>query len=380
MAERRNTYSFFAVFMLLLLCSCTKEPDAVVPQEESTSFILATKAQTAPGTTFRILAYGCSEEDHFNVISEGTYSLQEKTFGEFPYLTASALDDNGVLLAEDPAKALAVPYEQAGNSFYISYVSPGKIHSDGSFEANLAEPFYCSDVQKTVINNYGLVEMTKDLYDRRAKIGFRFFKTEEAAEKTIEISELAIIGAGNIYWPASKQVTSSTEDILPATLQPVAVDGTLQIYECKEFDDMPFVLSGIYAPKDTVATKLLKDESYALGFAPTNLQESMYLQVQFKMFVDGAGPLLVTAPLTYNAAADITMVLEPLTTYMYNIYVSDTYIKTILQVTPLEGWEEIEFGWEIKDNTEKVYFGEFEFSQWEDNPWEDNKDINSSNN
>lgn len=380
MAELRNTYSIFAAAVLLLLCSCTKESDAVVPQGESTGFLLATKAQAAPGTTFRILAYGSTEADHFNVISEGTYSLQDKKFGEFPYLTASALDDNGLLLAEDPTKALAVPYEQAGNSFYISYVSPGKIHSGGSFEADLAEPFYSSDVQKTVINNYGLVEMTKELYDRRAKIGFRFFKTQEAAEKTIEIRDLAIVGAGNIYWPASKQITSATEDNLPATLQPVAADGSLQIYECKEFDDMPFVLSGIYAPKDTVAAHLLKDESYALEFAPTNLQESNYLLVQFNLVVEGGGPLLVTAPLTYNAAADKTMVLEPLTTYMYNIYVSDTYIKTILEVTPLQGWEDIEFGWEIKDNTEKVYFGEFEFSQWEENPWEDNKDINSSNN
>lgn len=380
MTELRNTYSIIAAAVLLLLCSCTKEPGTDMPQEESAGFLLATKAQAELGTTFRILAYGSSEADHFNVISEGTYSLQGKTFAEFPYLTASALDENGLLLAEDPAKALAVPYEQAGNSFYLTYVSPGKMHSDGGFGANIDEPFYCSDVQKTVLNNYGIVEMTKDLYDRRAKIGFRFFKTEEAAEKTIEIRDLAIVGAGNIYWPVSKQVTSATEDILPATLQPVAADGSLQIYECKEFNDMPFVLSGIYAPKDTVAAHLLKDENYALGFAPTNLQESIYLQVQFKMFVDGGGPLLVTAPLTYNAAADKTMVLEPLTTYMYNIYVSDTYIKTILEVTPLDGWEDIEFGWEIKDNTEKVYFGEFGFSQWEDNPWEDNKDINSSNN
>ena len=360
MAVTRNTYSIFAAAVLALLCSCTKDQGPVVPQEESAGFVLATKAEAQPGTEFRILAYGCSETDHFNVVTEGTYSFEGKTLGEFPYLTAS--------------EPLVVPFEQVGNSFYVSYVSPATEHTNGSFTTDLAQPFYSSDVQKVQLYNYGLVEMTNPLYDRRAKIGFKFIKAQEAAENEIEITDVAIVGAGNIYWPASKQVTGATEEnLLAVTLNPVAEDGNLQIYECKEFDAMPFVLSGIYAPKDTVAAHLQKDANYALEFAPTNLQETGYLMVQFNMYVNGGGPLLVTAPLTYNAAADMALDLNPLTTYMYNITVSETYIKTILEVTPLNSWEDVEFGWEIKDNTEKVYLGDFTISPdgWESEDWND---------
>ena len=82
MAVTRNTYSIFAAAVLALLCSCTKDQGPVVPQEESAGFVLATKAEAQPGTEFRILAYGCSETDHFNVVTEGTYSYEGNTFGE----------------------------------------------------------------------------------------------------------------------------------------------------------------------------------------------------------------------------------------------------------------------------------------------------------
>ena len=65
---------------------------------------------------------------------------------------------------------------------------------------------------------------------------------------------------------------------------------------------------------------------------------------------------------------------------MYNITVSKIYISTILEVTPLNSWEDIEFGFEIKDNTVMIDLGSFEFSAWKDVEWEDNKDIDDSAN
>lgn len=381
MAVTRNTYSIFAVAMLLLLCSCTKQQRDIEPQDAAPQFLLSTKANAENGTTFRILAFDTTQMNHFNIVSEGTYSMQNKALYGFSYLTASEVDNEGRLIGENPSCALTIPFDQIGDNFFVSYISPAIMHNTtGGFVTDLDNPLYCTDIQKVKLNNYGKVKMESALIDRRAKIGFKFYKDE--ADKTIEITDLTIIGAGNTYWPALKQVTPTDTQLPVTTLNSVPDNDELQIYECgvTNGNAMPFVLSGIYAPKDTVAAHLQKDANYALEFAPTNLQETGYLMVQFNMFVNGGGPLLVTAPLTYNAAADMALDLNPLTTYMYNITVSETYIKTILEVTPLNSWEDVEFGWEIKDNTEKVYFGEFEFSQWDENPWEDNKDINSSNN
>ena len=377
MGKLLYTYPILAVALLFFLCSCTKEKGDMPQQNDETKFVLATKAGAGSELTFRIMAYGCEPDNHFSHISTGTYSNLGKEFDGFPHLTASELDDDGEFIKEDVTKALAVPYNQIGKHFFITYISPGITHADGGFTVDYSTPFYSSDVQKTVLNNYGKVEMTKDLIDRRAKIGFRIYK--DKAEKTVQITDFGIVGTGNIYWPATKQVTPN--DTIDVTLAAVPENSERQIYECSEFNYMPFILSGIYAPKDTVAAHIFKNTAdYALDFIPTNLQESEYLMAKFKLSINGSGPLEMEVPLTFNPLTNKALEILPLTTYMYNITVSKTYISTILEVTPLNSWEDIEFGFEIKDNTVMIDLGSFEFSAWKDVEWEDNKDIDDSAN
>lgn len=372
MGKLVNTYSVFAAAVLALLCSCSKDKGDVVPQDGAPEFVLATKAENIPdGSSLRIMAFGTGEQDHLRAVAEGTYKMEGKDLNGFPYLTS--------------VSALRVPYGQVEDDFLISYVSPAIEHTEGGFVADLANPFYCSDVERVQLFNYGKVYIDNPLVDRRAKIGFKFFK--DKAEKKINITDVALVGAGNTYWPASKQVTP-TDAQVTVTLKSVPENADLQIFECKNADDMPFVLSGKYAPKDTVASHIYGNTTdYGFKFTPTNLQESGYLMVQFNLYVNEGGPMLVTAPLTYNANEDKAFDIEPLKAYMYKIHVSDTYISTILEVYDFGKWEEIEFGWKIEDNTEPIKLGNFEFSDWENNlengknPWEeDNKDINSKNN
>lgn len=342
MGTLRYTYLLVAVLVLALLSSCSKDVKPV-PQESVSKFILGTKADATEGTTFRIMAYSKTGENQYSTAATGTYSLRGKKLGEVPYLTASLLDTNGVYLNEDPSQALAVPFNQKGNEFYIAYVSPGMKHNEnGSFTADSSTPFYCSDIQATELNNYGVVTMRNELIDRRAKIGFRFYKDEK--DKEIAIDSLEITGAGNTYMPATKEVTtvSDSKINIPVVLKPAQSNTDTLVYECVEIDDMNFILSGIYD-----------------------------FGIKFKLSVNGGGFLAVNAPLTKNIAE-----ILPLTRYIFNITVSNTYIHTILEVTPYNSWEEIEYGFEIEDNTIKIDLGIFQYTNWEPVEWEDNKDIN----
>lgn len=339
METLKTTYVIFAAIIITLFCSCTKEVNIVTDGSVS-DFILGTKADAASGTTFRIMAYSAQPENLNEYVASGTYSLQGKIIDGFPYLTASKLDDYGnIIESEDPAQALSVPVAQIGNVFNVSYVSPGIMHNpDGSFAADRSAPFYCSDIQEVVLNNYGKVEMTNDLIDRRAKLGFNFYKDKE--DKTVEIKDLEIIGVGNAYFPATKAVTSDNSVPVPVTLVPAQENTENLIYVCG-FEQMEFVLSGIYTP-----------------------------QIKFKLSVNGGGFMEMSVPLEGKIAE-----ILPLTTYIFNITVSNTYIRTILKVTPLNSWEDLEVGFEIEDDSKEIDLGIQTFG-WENVEWGDNKEIN----
>ncbi len=342
METLKTTYVIFAAIIISLFCSCTKEVN-IVTEGSVSDFILGTKADAASGTTFRIMAYSAQPENLNEYVASGTYSLQGKMIDEFPYLTASKLDDYGnIIESEDPAQALSVPVAQIGNVFKVSYVSPGIMHNpDGSFAADRSAPFYCSDIQEVVLNNYGKVEMTNELVDRRAKIGFNFYKDKE--DKIVEIKDVQIFGTGDIYWPATKLV--STDKTIPVTLTPAHENSDKLVYICNTFDQMEFILSGKYSPK-----------------------------IKFKLSINGGGFLEMEVPLEGKIDEII-----PLTTYIFNITVSHTYISTILEVTPLNSWEDIVFGFDIKDNSSDINLGVQPIGNWEDVNWNDNKDINSGN-
>lgn len=361
----RNIHIIFAAVLIPLLCSCSKD-EMETRQGERTEFVLETKSPAPTGTTFRIMAYGRQEDNVFSYVSSGTYCLIEgKEFGGVKYLTASELDDAGAFVKEDGTKALAIPYEQLyRENFYISYLSPGMLNNaDGSFTADTDNPFYCSAVQDTRLTNYGVVEMTKELVDRRAKIGFRIYKDEIP----FELTDFRIEGTGDIYWPASRQVTPKEGGMpLDELLKPVQGDDSL-LFGCVD-TDMPFILSGIYAPKDSVSSYIQRDtKDYALGFAPCNLQQSGYLVAKFKLSM-GTGSFDMAVPLSKEI-----LEIQPLTTYMYHITIKNSYIHTILEIFPVidgvNSWEDVNVDFEIEDNTTTIDLGIIEIQGWEDSDW-----------
>ena len=339
MDKLRITYLILTSVIISFFCSCTKEPD-IVPQGNVSNFVLGTKADAAPGTTFRIMAYSAQEDNKYDYVASGTYSLQGKELDGYPYLTASKLDNYGNIIENiDPSQALSVPYSQIGSEFLVAYVSPGIIHNeDGSFTVDRNTEFYCSDVQETLLNNYGKVEMTNELVDRRAKFGFRFYKDNE--DKTVEIKDLEITSSGKVYFPATKIVSTENSTPIQFTLVEAQENQDNLVYTCED-EEMEFVLSGIYTP-----------------------------QLKFKLAVNGGGFMDMSVPIEGKIAE-----ILPLTTYIFKITVSNTYIHTILEVTPLNSWEELEFGFDIEDDTQDIDLGIQTFG-WENVDWEDNKEIN----
>lgn len=376
MEKFKNTYIIIPAILFSLFCSCTKEKVEDVPQVNGTKFVLETKAPAPAGTTFRIMAYGRQVDNHFSYISSGSYCfIDGKEFGGVRYLSASELDDSGTFVKEDGTKALAVPYgELYRENFFISYISPGMLHnSDGSFTVDASEPFYCSAVQDTKLTNYGVVEMSKELVDRRSKIGFRIYKDEIH----FELDSFRIEGTGDRYWPASRQVTPKDGGmLLGELLRPVQDDSLL--FECAD-TDMPFILSGIYAPKDTVSAYIQRDTmDYALGFKPHNLQDTRYLVAKFKLTM-GTGSFMMEVPLSKKI-----MEIQPLTTYMYHITIKNTYLHTVLEICPVidgvNSWEDVNVDFEIEDNTKIIDLGIIDIQGWEDSGWSEIEIDNPDNN
>ena len=368
MDKNRILYLIFSAAISILFSSCEKGSDPV-HTENGTRFVLATKSAAEIGTTFRIMAYGCQEDNLFNCVASGTYSLLDgKEFGGVKYLSASELTDEGIFIKEDGTKALAVPYsELERENFYISYISPGMKHSNGGFTVDFSKAFYSSDVQTAQLHNYGIVELSGELIDRRAKIGFRIY--EDAVNVTV--TDFRIEGAGNTYWPATRQVTPNDALLdISSRLKEVQPNTDKLKYECNG-DDMPFILSGIYAPKDTVIRCIANNKTVYGEISPKaeNIKESGYLVVKFNLTVDGKTSAM-EVPLTKKVPE-----LLPLTTYMYNIKITSEYIKTILEISSMSGpnsWDDVEVGFEIKDNTITVDLGSFDYSyEWDKSDWDE---------
>ncbi len=358
MMKFKYTYPLFAA-IIMFLCACTKEHENVMQQTKGPDFVIGTKASSGieSPTTFHIMAYGAQRDNHFKCISSGAYTIENVDFNGFAYLTST--------------KPLVIPIDEIGNEFYVSYVSPAKDHSDGSFMADdFDTPLYCSDIQRIQLFNYGLVEIKNELVDRRSKIGFRFYKDDPAKEIIVE--DVQISGAGNMYWPATKQVTNNNhKDTLDIEITTAQDETGKLLYDCTDFEKMPFVLSGIYAPKDSVASYL--KENYLLEYTPTNLSDGNYLSAIFRFSVNGGGMQKICIPLTRSAFE-----VFPLTTHIYNITISETFIYVTLYVTPQNSWEEGGYDTSIKDNTTRIDLGKFKITSdgWDENDnWDDNAEI-----
>lgn len=133
---------------------------------------------------------------------------------------------------------------------------------------------------------------------------------------------------------------------------------------------MPFILSGFYAPKDSVAARISNNQTdYNLGFEFDNsiLKESGYLLARFDLTVNGFSTEMLV-PLSKKLIE-----ILPLTTYMYKITISHAYIHTILEVAPIDthSWEDVVVDFEIDDKTVTIDLGIIELSGWEDANWGD---------
>lgn len=329
----------------ILYVSCSKEPPGPAGNEHNGTacFGIDTRAtNVTAGMTYRIMAYGADKNASlYKFQRTGTYYLKtlEVPEGEEVELTACSLDDDGTAPQDNEMSGLNGAY---GN-FYLVFVSPGVKHNeDGSFSfAPTKDEFLASLPEQKSLGGYGRYVMKNPLQDQRAKVGFKFYKWNNASVEDFTIDELVLIGAGAAeesvkLYPASRQVIADKEVGMSITLvkkeneQETNEVGDTLCYTTTD-KNFVFIASAIYAPLDEVAEQL------GVTYYKDHLKESDYLYMTCKLSQGSRKDIPIRMPLTGKFPE-----LEPRHTYVFNITVKSSYLSATVDVFSQDNndWQE----------------------------------------
>lgn len=359
-----------------LACSCSEElREEVAP--EQVRFGIDTRAsdtQLTAGTTYRIMAYNPTT---FAFARTGTYLLESPPDeGEVAELKPCALNDDGGL---NTAGEVTDVFTGQNTTYSFVFVSPGvKNNDDGSFDIDMAQlkkngcRFVASELPEAKhLGPYGLVKMSNKMKECRARIGFDFYKSNDAGVGDFQIKELCIVSAGNDretvkFYPAKRQVqVGSLTSVIPINLTDPTVDDKKEkgdsLHLTTALTDMVAIVPAIYAPRSKTA-EILKT-------AETNLLESEYLLMQCKL-VQGEREMPVVLPLTVKAK---DCAILPQRNYIYRVVVKSNYISLSVEVYDAPGnnsndWENIRPGENegtIGGEADTIYLGTWEIVQSE---------------
>lgn len=319
----------------ILYVSCSKElPGPAGNEHNGTAcFGIDTRATDATErTTYRIMAYGADKNASLYMFQRtGTYYLKtlQVPEGEEVELTACSLSDDGTNPQDNETSGLNGSY---GN-FYLVFVSPGVKHNeDGSFNfVPTKDKFLASFPEQKSLGGYGRHVMKNPLQDQRAKVGFKFYKLNNALVEDFTIDELVLTGAGAAgesvkLYPASRQVIAGKEAGMDITLdrkeneQEKNEAGDILRYTTTD-KNFVYIASAIYAPLDEVAEQL------GVTYYKDHLKESDYLYMTCKLSQGSRENIPIRMPLTGKFPE-----LEPQHTYVFNITVKSNYLSATVDV------------------------------------------------
>ena len=362
MMKRTGTYLTIiaSIVTMAALSSCAgKLEDPVREKIIDTVNISLTKApgsldeyDLAPdGSTYSVMLYNTLNGNSlFTYYGTGFYQYRDDhDDSTVDYLHAAKLDASGNYQYDDPEAGL----NRVSGSwpFDIAFISPGiKPNSDGSvtFYPNAGDEegrLMGAGVIRRELGNYTIIKTDSLLFDRRCKIKYRVFLGRELRDNSLKVNSVTLEGAGACepdtpvkYFPQTRQSVADTS-IYKSVYSEEFSDGgvihrdggkTLENPLNPELIGLPYcelmnafyIGSGIYAPLSQTAKAL-----------NTIVSEDMYLQglnfLRLTLNIDQGSRTGIKQTLIVN---NTFPELSPQHEYIFNVIVSSTYIRVVLDV------------------------------------------------
>lgn len=328
-------YMLVVTFLMVTgsFISCTVDSPSV-ETDESLSFQLTSRSNNDINdmsvSTYRLVVYSYSD---LKKLQTGTFVFQnaQNNLGE-EVLTPFPLLDDG---SPDYNSSLTESIIRQDGLYNVLVVSPGiKCNDNGSFNFNLADLqnddkriYFPETVEYIDFRTYASIKIKQKLLDNRSKIGFRFYKSDEADE--FDVSNLQIIGAGSldetvVMHPQRQQVVANPESALSLSLTDVRTGGDVdsegnKLYYNTADADLISIVPGVYAPKDSVAKIVNLQSRY--------LVDTHYLTMKCELKQGNRD----AAPIHLNFTQE-QPVFKPQNKYIYNIVVKSNYLIMTLDV------------------------------------------------
>ncbi len=329
----KSTWGYIVTVILLLALTSCERPGMMNNDEGYVNFVLDTKAaETAQAekTTFRIMAYNSSSKAYLGDKRSGTnygygtgsYYLDEDT-GMLAPCTVS--DDDGQYIADDVNAGIR---GSLGNVL-LCYLSPAlKNNSNGSFDFNPDNPFYCSPCVSVNVNGYGTVNV-KDkikIQDMRAKVAINFYSSRDDTDFTLKTDNTAVFlrgtgddGSSVNFNPASKVIATAAE-----------VKGR----SC--------TLTPVSSTTDDKGKLLYKTERFVPA---ANYGYGLTLDLEM---TQGEREVALNALLTSDSRV---VELLPMYIYTFNLIVESTYITITADIYKPSG-DDVNYWYEVTESTE----------------------------
>lgn len=366
--------------ILMVACCCfssCSDDSPSVETDEAMSFQLSSRSNEGNDNgvkaTYRIVVYNSSS---YTKIQTGTFIFKndKNNLGE-EVLTPFPLHDDG---SPDYTSKLTDSIIRQGGLYNVLVVSPGiKCNSDGTFNFYLKDLqnddnkiYFPESVEYINFSTYASVKISQKLYDNRSKIGFRFYKSNDA--DAFSISNLQIIGAGDmneavVLHPQRRQVVTDPESIINMTLTDVKdgaetdAEGNKLFYNTDNAN-MISIVPGVYAPKDSVAKKL--------NIASRYLVDTHFITMKCDLTQGNRD----VVPIHLNFTQE-QPIFKPQNRYIYNVVIKSNYIAMTVDVhndaINVTEWEIGGNESSVISNPDHIYLGMWKIVQTTDNTgWE----------
>lgn len=361
----------YIALAILLAAGCTRLHPAV--SEPQLSLETKASASLPVGSTYRIMMFKQNDRSYM-AANTGTYYAKEGV----SYLVACNVKQDGTYDGEDETKGI----NGVNDDVYVVLSSPGKSsYNDGSFDFNPESPadFLVNAPERKRIGTYGKITLNNPLYSPFSTIQFEFYKKPEVADFTIKNGVVNVIGVQaedetvKVY-PAIRQVRMAASGGVRSVILTQDLSHAVEPsrnYECfyKTSDENVLqIASGIYAPKEEVATYLGMDYT-------TNLLDGNHIYMSCTI-MQGERPLDIRLPLN-----DKSIEMLPQHHYVYKFFVESDYISVSLDVynsnSGSNDWENPTDGTDGDTTTSTVgtLVNTISIGSWTGDGWQSSGDI-----
>lgn len=377
--KRFDYYTYIlAIILFVATSACTEKLDLdSIDLTAPGSFVARSPMESSQADpeihTYRILTY--SEDYSFDNPNTGTY---QGRIGEI--MEPKVLDDYGIVEDSYGIDHISAILDGVSGSRWVLCASPGiKNNDDGSFDFLPAAPDNTFLVSKAVKLNLGrpMLYQLGTLVDRRSRLRFKVAIDPQLTGtiKSIGVSEFTIKGVGgedeNIrMFPAQRQI------LQPHQTRYIELSDFSDANEGTAFvtTNPVYIASAFYAPRNVVASQL------KVSTSNSNIRESDYIQVSFKLSQNGGKPTKMTFVINEKIPE-----LEPMHEYTFVFNVKSRFIDLTLDIVSYDGLSP--HNWYVHDNLwsapigegiSSVTIGSWNINNWNDHALDDNTEIKDS--